>query len=330
MTSRTRPVLLVLVVVICLVLAEQMARGLGIERAGGLLCLANLATLVIGIKLGWRQALLGVGSLALLTIPAVLSQSDPAAGTVVMTLTALALGLSARWQLQPVFWLMVVSLCLLITNSPLTATATTSQLTRLVIGVLASGSLTTLLLSKLLPRQDGSGTPGPFAVAHSWRRALAYGALLAATTLITTPIALQHHWHINGLWMILTPFLVLRPFVRDAWRVALHRSLGTLAGVGLVILLAPLLPPTLPLQVPAIAMAAITAAIAARQGHPALMVTALTATIVLFNSNAADLPLMADKRLLACAIGIAISLGVMALAHPIEQRFRAVRTGQEL
>lgn len=325
MPSRTRLVVLVLVAVLCLVLTEQIGRGLGVERAVGLLCLANLATLVIGIRLGWRQALLGVGCLGVLTIPAVLSQSDPAAGTLVMTLTALGLGLSARWQLQPVYWLMVVSLCLLITNSPLAATATTSELARLVIGVLASGGLTTLLLSKLLPRQDGAGAPGAFVVAHSWRRALAYGVLLAVTTLITTPIALQHHWHINGLWLILTPFLVLRPFVRDAWKVALHRSLGTLAGVGLVILLAPALPHTLPLQVPAIALAAITAAIAARQGHPALMVTALTATIVLFNSNAADLPLVADKRLVACAIGIAISLGVMALAHPIEQRFQAVR-----
>lgn len=330
MPSRTRLVVLVLVAVLCLVLTEQIGRGLGIERAVGLLCLANLATLVIGIRLGWRQALLGVGCLGVLTIPAVLSQSDPAAGTLVMTLTALGLGLSARWQLQPVYWLMVVSLCLLITNSPLAATATTSELARLVIGVLASGGLTTLLLSKLLPRQDGAGAPGAFVVAHSWRRALAYGVLLAVTTLITTPIALQHHWHINGLWLILTPFLVLRPFVRDAWKVALHRSLGTLAGVGLVILLAPALPHTLPLQVPAIALAAITAAIAARQGHPALMVTALTATIVLFNSNAADLPLVADKRLVACAIGIAISLGVMALAHPIEQRFQAVRGGQGL
>jgi hypothetical protein len=80
--------------------------------------------------------------------------------------------------------------------------------------------------------------------------------------------------------------------------------------------------------VPAIALAAITAAIAARKGHPALMVTVLTATIVLFNSNASDLTLMADKRLLACAIGIAISLGVMAFAHPIEQRFRVVRGGE--
>ena len=79
---------------------------------------------------------------------------------------------------------------------------------------------------------------------------------------------------------------------------------------------------------PTIALAAITAAIAARKGHPALMDTVLTATIVLFNSNASDLPLMADKRLLACAIGIAISLGVMACAHPIEQRFRAVHGGE--
>ncbi|MEB3209437.1 MAG: hypothetical protein VKK63_11040 [Synechococcus sp.] len=60
------------------------------------------------------------------------------------------------------------------------------------------------------------------------------------------------------------------------------------------------------------------------------MITVLTATIVLFNSNAADLSLMADKRLLACAIGIAVSLGVMAVAHPIELRFQAVRGGEGL
>ena len=70
MTSPTRAVVLVLVVVLCLVLTEQIARGLGLEPAVGLLSLANLGTLVIGIKLGWRQALLGVGSLAVLTIPA--------------------------------------------------------------------------------------------------------------------------------------------------------------------------------------------------------------------------------------------------------------------
>ena len=38
---------LVLVVVLCLVLTEQIACGLGIERAVGLLSLANLATLLL-------------------------------------------------------------------------------------------------------------------------------------------------------------------------------------------------------------------------------------------------------------------------------------------
>ena len=65
-----------------------------------------------------------------------------------------------------------------------------------------------------------------------------------------------------------------------------------------------------------------------RRPEPLFKSLLLMAMIVLFNSNAADLPLMADKRLLACAIGIAISLGVMALAHPIEQRFRAARGGE--
>lgn len=57
MTSRTRVVVLVLVVVHCLVLTEQIARELGLERAVGLLSLANLATLVIGIKLGRRHGM---------------------------------------------------------------------------------------------------------------------------------------------------------------------------------------------------------------------------------------------------------------------------------
>jgi hypothetical protein len=59
--------------------------------------------------------------------------------------------------------------------------------------------------------------------------------------------------------------------------------------------------------------------------QPALL--GALATIVLFNGNASDLSLMADKRLLAYAIGIAISLSVMAFVHPIEQCFRPVRGG---
>jgi uncharacterized membrane protein YccC len=273
------------------------------------------------VRLGWRQALLAVVALTLLTIPAVLSQSDPPAATLLMALTAFALGVSARWQWQQVYWLMVVSVCLLITNSPLPEAPSATDLIRLAGAVLVSSGLTVLLQSSLIPREQGSAAITLFSVAHSWRRSTAYGLLLASTTLVSTPIALQHHWGITGLWLILTPFLVLRPFVRDAWKVALHRSLGTLVGVLLVMVLAVLLPKGLPLQLPAIAAGVITAMIAIRRGHPAVMLMALTVTIVLLNSNHADLMLMADRRLQACAIGVVLALTVMAIAQPIEQRF---------
>ena len=311
-----------LVVLIALAFAHQSALWFQVPAATAVLCLASLATLVICARLGWRHALLGVAGLSALSIPAVGSHHDPMLATTVLTVTALALGLSARWQLKPAYWLLVVSLCILITKSPLPAVPAPAQMAQLALALLSAGGLTTLLQAGLLPPTADSKTRPTFAVAHSWRRSAAHGLMLAMAAVVTTPIALQHHWHTTGLWLIVTPFLVIQPFVHQSWSVALHRSLGTLAGVLLVMLLALTLPPTLPLAIPAVAAAVLTVVIALKHGHRALMITALTITIVLFNSSHHDLLLMADKRILASALGIAIALGIMAIAHPIEQRFR--------
>ena len=313
-----------LVVPISLGLAEFLSRGLQLDRAGGVMCLASLASLLVCARLGWRQALVGVASLAVLSVPAVYSQSDPLLATTVLTLTALGLGLSARWQLKPVYWLFVVILCILITTSPLPPDPAPLEVVKLAIGLFGSGSGAVLLQSKLVSRFEGAPLPVPFAVVHSWRRSGAHALMLATATLVTTPIALQHHWHTSGLWLILTPFLVMQPFVKDSWRVAVHRSLGTLAGVLLVIGLAFALPSSFPLQLPAIAAALITVLIAVKKGHRALMITTLTVTIVLFNSRIDTLLVMADQRVLASTLGIAIALGLMALAHPIEHLFRQI------
>ena len=309
------------VAIVSLLAADQIAHQFGIPRAAGLQCLASLAALVLCVRLGWRQALLGVAGLSLLSIPASLTQGDPLRATGVIAVAAFALGLSARWQLQQVYWLLMVSLCLLITNGPFTGTPAIADVIRLAGAVLLSGGLTILLQTRLVPQDPSRTVTGQFAVAHSWRRSVAYGLLLASTTLVSASLAVQHHWHITGLWLVLTPFLVLRPIVRDAWKVALHRSLGTIAGVLLVMVLALFLPKSLPLQGPAIVLGVITAMIAIRRGHPALVLMALTVTIVLFNSNHVDLMRMADRRLEAVGLGVVLALGVMAIAHPIERRF---------
>ena len=286
-----------------------------------MLSVASLATVVVCARLGWRQALLGVGGLAVLSVPAVFSRNDPLLATLVLMAAGLGLGISARWQLKPVYWLLVVSLCMLITNSPLTPGPSPGQAILIAVALMTSGAVATLLETRLLSLVGRTADTYSFAVAHSWRRSWAHGLMLAAATLVTTPIALANHWHTSGLWLILTPFLVLQPFVRESWKVALHRSLGTLAGVLLVIILAVGLPQTVPLLLPAFAAAVLTVVIAIRRGHRALMLTALTATIVLFNSNSGDLLLRADQRVLASALGIAIALLMMALAHLIERRF---------
>ena len=324
LSKQIRPWLIAqaVVVLLSLGLAELLSRGLHLDRAVGVMCLASLASLLVSARLGGRQALVGVASLAVLSVPAVFSQRDPLLATIVLTVTALGLGLSTRWQLKPVYWFLVVSLCILITSSPLSPDPAPLEVVQLAIGLFGSGSGAVLLQSKLVSRFEGAPLPVPFAVVHSWRRSGAHALMLASAAVVSTPIALQHHWHTNGLWLILTPFLVMQPVVKDSWRVAMHRSLGTLAGVVLVIGLALALPPSVPLQLPAIAAALITVLIAVKKGHRALMIATLTVTIVLFNSRIDTLLVMADQRVLASALGIAIALGLMALAHPIEHRFR--------
>ena len=318
MSKRLRLGLQVVICLICLVVPGQLARHLGLPEATGLLSLASLAALVACMRVGWRQALGGSIALALLSVPGVLSQSNAMAATALMALTAALLGLTSRWQQQPAYWLLVVSLCLLITTLHLPQPVSAGLLARLAGLLLLSCGLTTLLHRWFMTLVPASAQPA-MAVQHSWMRSLAYGALLAVTALLSTPIAMAHHWHTTGLWMILTPFLVLRPYVKDGWKPTLHRALGTVAGVLLVHLLALTLPPTLPLQIPAVALGITTVLVAVRRGHQALFVLLLTATIVLFNSHDNTLLLMADKRLQANAIGIAIAIAVMAVADPMER-----------
>jgi hypothetical protein len=175
-----------LVVIISLALAELIARFLHLDQAGGVLCLASLASLVVCARLGGRQALLGVAGLAVLSGAAVYSQNDPLLATIVLTGTALGLGLSGRWQLKPVYWLLMVSLCILITNSPLPANPASFDVVRLAAAFFASGSLATVLQTTLVSPMEGAPAPIPFAVAHSWRRSVAHGLMLATATVVST------------------------------------------------------------------------------------------------------------------------------------------------
>lgn len=197
MPARQRLVLQVVLAGLCLALPNAIVWHLGIGPVAGLLSLANLAAVVISVRLGWRQALWGSLGLAVLSSPAVLSQGHPLPATVLLTLTAFTLGLTARWQQQPSFWLLIVSLCMLVVDTPLPS-AGVAQLGALAGLLLVSCSCSALLQAVVMPPANPAAND-PFSVTHSWGRCLGYGLLLGTTTLITTPIALQQQWHLTGV-----------------------------------------------------------------------------------------------------------------------------------
>jgi hypothetical protein len=326
MKLETRRLQQLLVCVGCLMLPGLLARYVGLSEASGVVTMACLGVLVICARLGWRQALGGSVALALLSALALVSQHAMVPATALLALTAALLGLAGRWQQQPSFWLLMVSLVMLITDMPVPQALAGETAARLSALLLLSCSLTTLAQSRLgtwTPATD----PAAITVQHSWRRSAAYGLMLATTTAITTPIALSHHWHTMGFWMILSPFLVLRPHTREGWNPALHRALGTIAGVLLVHGLALALLPEALLRILAIVLGTGCALTALKKGHPALFVLLLTMTTVLFNSTTTTLLLMANERLQSNAIGIGIALGVMVLAEPLERRLARRRPG---
>ena len=131
MSRRARLTVQVVICVIALAVPGQLARHLGLPEAAPVLSLASLAALVAAMRVGWQQALGGSVALALASIPAVLSQSNTPGATALMAVTAVLLGLASRWQQQPAYWFLVVSLCMLITSTPLPQPVTAALLAKL-------------------------------------------------------------------------------------------------------------------------------------------------------------------------------------------------------
>ena len=80
----------------------------------------------------------------------------------------------------------MVSLCILITNSPLGLDPAPSGVVRLAMALLASGALATLLKARV--RTQLGVAPASFSVAHSWRRSGAHAVMLATSTLLTSSL----------------------------------------------------------------------------------------------------------------------------------------------
>jgi hypothetical protein len=314
MTPKARSLgVLLLIAVVMLLLPRPLATALEIPQAGSWISLSNLGVLVATYRLGWRWGMASALALTVLTTLAVVSQGQPAAAIPLMAISSLALGLTARWQIQSLLVLLMLTQCFVVAESPVPLHVTEVLAFTGLLALLTTATATATAWAERL----GGCLPAPTVVNHSWKRSLAYGLLLGGTTAITSAIALLGHWGLMGGWLMLTPLMVMRPYAHDSWTRSLHRALGTLMGVGLVHLVALVAPGATALPVGAVAFSAATVLAAVKHWHYMLFVAFLSAAVVLFDSSEASILALAQERLEATLLGIGIALATMALAQAL-------------
>lgn len=284
------------------------------DTAGGLFSIGALAVVLITYGRGLRAGLLTSVFLGAASAATIVASTSTVVGVAMMTLVSLGQGLAARRGLQGITSLVPITLGFVIAEPPtrgpldtpasfgLTLTAFTVAVS-LVVGLIARGA----------PRSTTQQ-------GMSNSRASAYAALLAITTAATTTIALSGDWGHAGGWLIMTPFIVIQPYVQDGWRKALARAAGTMAGFAIAAGLAQLIDSPLVLTIAGFGFATIAIVAIVRKWHYAIYATFLTPAIVILESGGRAVTQLADKRLEATLLAVALSMLAMAAAIPIYRK----------
>jgi len=286
----------------------QGPRGALVSLAG--IC-AAMATVGIGVRAGLVVALLvGLGS----ALVALASSSWPVAA-LAMAVVAFGFGLTAKrgWQ-TALAW--IPSTLGFVAADAANLGADLRSISVQIAVAFTIWGLVTVGIVRVLPVD----LPLPHAPAVSDSRALAYAVLLAFTALITTSITIAGDLGHPGGWLIMTPFIVLQPYVQKGWDRSLRRAGGTLVGFAMAYLGAIVITQSWVLYVVGIVSYAIAMYALLRQWDYAAYAAFLTLAIVILEGVGTSVEVTAEYRLEATAGGVLLSLAAMALALPLYKR----------
>lgn len=173
-----------------------------------------------------------------------------------------------------------------------------------------------VLVMHLLLKGHHRGGSNPIPPA----RARGYALILSLTTVITTAIAVVWQWGHAGGWLIMTPLIVLQPYLHDALAKSIRRALGTTVGFAIAFSLAIFVPERWAIY--AIALGFAIAAIVAmeRRWDYSIYAVFLTVTIVLWEGSSTSITHTDLARLVATLAGIGLALCIMVAALPFYRR----------
>jgi hypothetical protein len=314
MTPKSRfTILALLVSVVAFVMPFLVLSSLGYTNIAPVVSLVSFGILITAILLGLRIAIgasVVTGVVATLTS---IASSTTLIAIIAMVLIAIGFGITARYGWNRALATLPVALSFLVAESP----AEGSWPASLVMGVamVLSGIVVSLLVVLIRHISKKPALPAPAEL--SWTRTWAFVLLLAAATVVTSSIAILNDWGHTGGWLIMTPFIVMQPYVQDGWRKSLDRGAGTLAGFLVAMAVGTYIANTTVLYL--ISFAFMVGAVYTMVSHRsyALYAFFLTPTIVIIEGIGRSVTQTAENRLVATALGVAIALAAMAIAAPL-------------
>ncbi len=323
MASKLRPFAIITVALAALiapnVVLAQAPNAAAILGLGGLSLV--LATLSAGLRIGALVSLtLGIASAI-----AVAGSAHIVVGVVVMASAAAGLGISARWHWNKALVTVPITLAFVVAENPSQDPLSTGA--TFGAAMAAYGLLISLVTSLLRPSdRDHTSTSAP--ELSSWSRTWGYAAVLVVTTIASSVIALTLGWGHTGGWLMMTPLIVIQPYVQDGWRKSLNRVVGTVGGFLIAYVAADLLGSSAAVTVLGVIFGVLAVTAMIQKWNYAIYALFLTPAIVILESIGRPVQTTADNRLVATVVGAALALIAMSLATPIYQR-EAVKDGLE-
>lgn len=288
---------------------------LGYSAAAGLVGLASLTAGLCALTLGIRPALLLVGGLSAGAALLLLTDGNWLVAALAMSVIAFVFGLTARRGWQTGMVMGPITLAFVVTEPPQPDALMLSDWIALPVAFLVFGAYGAGLV--YLITRDRDRTP-PQALGLS--RAMAYAGMLAVVSAFTTAIAIAGDWRHAGGWMIMTPFIVVQPYIEDGFNKSVRRAGGTVIGFGLAWMVALFVPWVWLLYVIGALFAAVAMYAFMRKWDYLIFAMVLTPAVIILEGVSTSIELTAEKRLGATLIGVGLSLAVMALSVPWYRR----------
>ena len=306
------------VLIVAFVLAVVAVPGLLLTMVGAnaaMTCgtFAAVCALIATFAMDWRAGILATTLLAVTC--GLIMLFEPIALLCALVLAALAflVGYSAKRGMSANLIMVVISAGFIVVQPPTLHDSKIVNALLVVLVIAIAGVWATAItwfIARNIPHKEHEHL-------HT-SRAVAYGVMLAILVGIATWISVKYALGHAGGWFILTIAIVLQPYLQEAMRKTVHRSVGTILGFGIAFIIGIFVTEPFFLYLAGTVCLFFAISFFTDPKRPYwLYVMFLTPTIVVFESAGGSITGLARERLFATLGGVAIALIAEAIMIPV-------------